>query len=101
MNATYTQKQLEMMKDLLRALTIHGYKGITIRKSEHKHYAALERDGLVYFLSGFGRGSDISIRLTDAGVDWAYANFAYAYKDLPQPGKTTWQDRNGNVTLVS
>lgn len=95
-----TQKQLEMMKDLLEALTVHGFKGISISSGQRKQYATLEKDGLVYFVSGFGRGGNLSIRLTDIGVNWAQDNFAYGYKDLPQSGQTTWQDKDGNVTLV-
>lgn len=96
-----TQRQLEMMKDLLEALTVHGFKGISIPSSQRKHYTALEKDGLVYLVGGFGRGGNLSIRLTDTGVNWAQDSFAYGYKDLPQQGQTTWQDKNGNVTLVS
>lgn len=95
-----TQKQLEMMKDLLTALTKHGYKGISIRRGERRHYAALERDGLVYFVGGFGRGDNYSIRLTNKGKEWAWSNFAYAYKDQPQRGQTTYQNVAGKVTLV-
>lgn len=97
----YTQKQLQMMKDLLEARTVHGFKGISILKGQQKHYTMLERDELVYFVSGFGRGSNVSVRLTQVGIDWAFDSFAYGYEDLPQKGQTTWQDKDGNVTLVS
>lgn len=94
---TRTPKQLEMMKDLLRAKTIHGFKGISIRKGEEKYYSKLEKDGLVYFF----RMTNLSIRLTDKGLEWAWFHFAYGYQNSPVQGKTTWQDANGEVTLIS
>lgn len=92
-------KQLEMMKDL-HLVNQKGGQGISIRRGERRDYVALEREGLVYFLSGFGRGRDYSIHLTDKGKQWVESQFAYAYKDMPHQGQTTYQNQNGEVILV-
>lgn len=96
---SYTTSQLEMLKDL-HLVTKRGFEGIAIRKGERRRYTTLERDGLVCFLSGFGRGDTYSIRLTDSGKQWVTFNFAYTYKDLPRTGQTTYQDQYGSVTFV-
>lgn len=92
-----TRKQLEMMKDL-HLVTRRGSAGLSISKDQRKNYTGLERDQLVYFLLHAGR--ECSIRLTDKGKAWTMENFAYAYKDQPQRGQTTYQDASGNITLV-
>lgn len=92
-----TRKQLEIMKDL-HLVTRRGSAGLSISKGQRKLYATLERDGLVYFLLPAGR--ECSIRFTDKGKEWAAERFAYAYRDQPQRGQTTYQDARGNVTLV-
>lgn len=94
-----TRQQLEMLKDLHLALK-SGFKGISIRQCERHSYLPLERDALVYFLNGFGRGDNCSVRLTDKGSDWATSHFAYAYQTFPHHGQTTYQDESGNVILV-
>ena len=92
-----TQRQLEMMKDL-HLITEHGQAGLSIPKGQRKFYLKLKHEGLVYFLLPAGR--ECSIRLTDKGKEWARSNFAYAYKNQPRQGQTTYQDLNGNITLV-
>lgn len=92
-----TQRQLEMMKDL-HLVVQRGSAGLSIPKGERKFYETLERDELVYFLLPAGR--ECSIRLTDKGREWVVNQFAYAYKDQPLQGQTTYQDVNGRVVLV-
>lgn len=93
-----TNKKLEMLKDLYLAAK-QGIAGISVRRGEKRLYATLERDGLVCFVNGFGRDGH-SIRLTDQGREYAAFNFAYAYRDLPHRGQTTYQDQHGKVSLV-
>lgn len=92
-----TQRQLEMMKDLHLG-TKHGHIGLSIPKSQRRFYLKLEHEGLVYFLLHAGR--ECSIRLTDKGQKWAANQFAYAYKNQPRQGQTTYQDVSGKVVLV-